>query len=331
MKFLIIGLGSMGKRRIRCLKSLGHKNIYGYDIRKDRQCEAEQIYKIQTISGTNDKILREFDVFIISTPPDIHNKYIKLAINHEKPAFVEASVLLEHVAEIVKYNRKNIFIAPSCTFRFHPVIKDIKNILKSEKYGKITNFTYHSGQFLPDWHPWENVKDFYVSNRRTGGGREIVPFELTWIVDTMGWPSDVKGVFGKTLEVGAEIDDTYAFLLDYKTYFGSIIVDVAARYATRNLILNLEKAQLLWNWNDGALKLFEADSKRWVTFHQPESPVATGYNKNIIENMYIDELSAFIKSINSDFKFPNTLADDLKVLEILDKIERSYGGFKNGL
>ena len=33
MKFLIVGLGSMGKRRIRCLKSLGYEDIVGYDVR----------------------------------------------------------------------------------------------------------------------------------------------------------------------------------------------------------------------------------------------------------------------------------------------------------
>ena len=32
MKFLVIGLGSMGKRRIRCLKYLGYENIIGFGI-----------------------------------------------------------------------------------------------------------------------------------------------------------------------------------------------------------------------------------------------------------------------------------------------------------
>ncbi len=38
LKFLVIGLGSMGKRRIRCLQSLGHTDMIGFDIRNDR-CE----------------------------------------------------------------------------------------------------------------------------------------------------------------------------------------------------------------------------------------------------------------------------------------------------
>ena len=42
-----------------------------------------------------------------------------------------------------------------------------------------SGFVYHSGQYLPDWHPWESYKDFYVSNPATGARREIVPFELS--------------------------------------------------------------------------------------------------------------------------------------------------------
>ena len=36
MNLLVIGLGSMGKRRIRCLQALEVKNIVGFDTRDDR-------------------------------------------------------------------------------------------------------------------------------------------------------------------------------------------------------------------------------------------------------------------------------------------------------
>ena len=42
MKFLVVGLGSMGKRRVRNLLSLGYDDILGYDLRKDRIDEARK-------------------------------------------------------------------------------------------------------------------------------------------------------------------------------------------------------------------------------------------------------------------------------------------------
>jgi predicted dehydrogenase len=327
MKFLVIGLGSMGKRRIRCLQALGYANIIGFDLREDRRNEVIEKYAIETIASLDKISLSDFDAFIISTPPDQHIPYVRIAVDYAIPAFIEASVILEDVKEIRSYNKNKTFLAPSCTLRFHPMIKDITSIIRQGKYGKVTNFSYHSGQYLPDWHPWENVYDFYVSNRSTGGGREIVPFELTWIVDTLGWPIDAKGLFEKTIDFGPDIEDSYAFVLKYNGMVGSIVVDVAARYATRSLIINMELGQIQWRWDENCFNLYEVESNRWIKNNQPEFSSAAGYNKNIGEEMYIDEVKSFINGIKSPSSYPNTIDDDIKVLEILDKIEQSDGGF----
>jgi predicted dehydrogenase len=327
MKFLVIGLGSMGKRRIRCLQSLGYNDIIGFDVRPDRRIEANEKYKIEVVDSINRISLSEFDAFVISTPPDQHTPYVKLAVDYGKPAFIEASVILDEVREIKSYNNNKVFLAPSCTLRFHPMIQDITSIIKSGKYGKVTNFSYHSGQYLPDWHPWEKVTDFYVSNRITGGGREIVPFELTWIVDTIGWPIDAKGVFQRTIDFGPEIEDSYAFVLKYEGMVGTVIVDVAARYATRSLIINLELGQIQWRWDEACFHLYEAESNRWIVFKQPEVSAAAGYNKNIGEEMYINEVKSFITGIKTPSAYPNSIDDDIIILEILNKIEQSDGGY----
>jgi len=327
MKFLVIGLGSMGKRRIRCLQALGYTQIIGFDFRADRRNEAYEKYKIETISSLDESILSNVDAYVISTPPDRHTPYAKLAIDHKKPAFIEASVILEEVKEIKAYNRNNTFLAPSCTLRFHPMIKDITSIIKGGKYGKVTNFSYHSGQYLPDWHPWEDVNDFYVSNRDTGGGREIVPFELTWIINTIGWPLDVKGMFEKTIDFGPNIEDSYAFTMKYVGMIGSVVVDVASRDATRSLIINMEFGQIQWRWDEECFHLYEVESRRWVKYNQPEFSANAGYNKNIGEEMYIEEIESFIKGIKSPNTYPNSIDDDIKILEILNKIEKSDGGF----
>lgn len=322
MRFLIIGLGSMGKRRIRCLKNLGFDSILGFDLREDRRMESIGKYGIKTIDYIDNLNFDNIDAIIISVPPDMHNRYIKLAIEKGKPAFVEASVVigdLENLNLLAK--EKDVFIAPSCTLRFHPAIKDIKEIVRSGKYGKITNFSYHSGQYLPDWHPWEDVKDYYVCKKETGGGREIVPFELTWIVDVIGFPKDIFGFYGKTMDVGANIDDTYSITMDFGDCYGNLMVDVVSRYAVRSLVLNMENGQILWRWDESIVKLYDAINARWIHYHATEGKAAEGYNKNIIEDMYLDEIKSFIDGINNPDKFPNSLDEDIKILKLLYKAE----------
>jgi predicted dehydrogenase len=326
-KFLVIGLGSMGKRRIRCLKALGYSDITGFDTSIERREEAAEKYGIPVIDSLDKTDLPDVSAMIVSTPPDHHRQYTELAVLNNIPVFTEASVIADHVREIIRMKPPGAYIAPSCTFRFHPVIREISQIARSAKYGKITNFSYHSGNFLPDWHPWEKVGDFYASNRVTGGAREIVAFELTWLTDLLGFPDDIKGYFLKTGNVEAEIEDTYCIALRYNDMAGVLVVDVVSRYATRQLVLNFEQAQVRWNWEDGYFRIYETDTGRWKDSARVSGQAAEGYNRNIIEEMYIDEIKAFIDGIGDRNAYPNTVEDDLLVLELLEKTENSDGGF----
>lgn len=323
MNVIIFGLGSMGKRRARCLQKLGASRIYGFDINPTRVEEAK-LCNIEATSDFTALPLSTVDAYFICTPPDKHEVYLEHALTFGKPCFVEASVILGKLESINhEAKTKGIFIAPSCTMLFHPAIAMLQEIIKSQKYGKMTNFSYHCGQYLPDWHPWESVKDYYVSNYLTGGCREIVPFELTWITHCFGMPSKALACYGSTMDVGADIDDTYAISLQFKNNFGAMLVDVTSRYAIRSLILNFERAQIQWRWDDNCLNVYEAATQLWhkLSF-EPKAASAKGYNQNITEEMYINEVSAFLTAIHSPNSYPNSLQNDIQILKLLKTLEQ---------
>ena len=325
MRFLQVGLGSMGKRRLRCLKRLGYSDIVGFDMREDRRKEAEIKYGIKTISTLKEIDFGKIDTMIISTPPDKHDEYIEFAIKIKKPAFVEASVVIGKLEELErKAKKEKVIIIPSCTLKYHPAIKEIIDIVKSGYYGKVTNFTYHCGQYLPDWHPYENIKSFYVSKRETSAAREMVPFELTWLVELVGFPKRISGFKGKAIDLGVDIDDTYVIAMEFeKKAYGVLNVDVVSRFATRNLILNLEHAQILWRWDENVVKVYDARNNRWIHYFYSQGQAEEGYNKNIAEDMYVNELNAFIQTITGKTKFPNSLKEDIEILKCLEKVEES--------
>lgn len=325
MNFLVTGLGSMGKRRVRCLKALGYENIYGFDLREDRCKEAADLYDIRTFRDIFTAIKESAPhAMIISVPPDVHHIYMKLAVERRIHFFVEASVVdtdMEKIAQDVA--TAGIVGAPSATLRFHPGIRKIAELVKGGVLGKISNVIYHCGQYLPDWHTYEKVGDYYVSNPLTGGAREIVPFELTWITEILGMPQKVFGNVRKTIEIaGAEnIDDTYNCLLDYGDYLASITVDVVSRFATRRLTINGDAKQLRWDWSRNCIEIFSPEKKEWESLSYEMGKAAAGYNANIGENMYIDELRSFIDATSGGDSFINSLADDHAVLKILYAVE----------
>lgn len=318
MKFLIVGLGSMGKRRIRNLRALSEAKIFGWDTRADRRQEAADSYGIEIISEL-DKF-NDFDALIISTPPDKHEEYIKFAIERKKPCLVELNILLGNLIELDRLAKVNkVLIAPSCTFKFHPCIMAIKNIVKSGIYGKIKNFNYHSGQYLPDWHPWENVDDFFVSKKQTSGCKELFSFELHWLNEIMGLPKEIFIYSQEDSFSREKLDETCIVTMKFDNFIGILLIDVVSRFATRSLILNLEEAQIRW-FREEAVKIYIPSEKKWISYSDSIEKSNKNCEKNSFENMYVEEMRAFLKVVKGARNFPNSLEEDIEILKIVEKM-----------
>ena len=214
MSILIVGLGSMGKRRIRCLQALGYTNIYGYDNRHDRRQESEAKY------GINVGFCEDPNNVFLSLPPSLHREYSE-RYKH-LPTFIEAGTeLLDHGT-------------PSATMLFNPLVKIIQEKLPT--IGKVINITYHCGQYLPDWHPYEKISDFYAAE---SGAIEMVAFELMWFTRLFGYPDYTTG-FNR---MGGEIEgltslDSLGFCTKTGHLLSTIMIDVVSRKPIRQLVIN---------------------------------------------------------------------------------------------
>ncbi|MEM2674800.1 MAG: Gfo/Idh/MocA family oxidoreductase [Candidatus Hadarchaeales archaeon] len=323
MKFLIVGLGSMGKRRIRNLQHLSAGEIIGFDPREDRRKEANEKYGIKSFSEFEEAMRENPDVLIISTPPDLHMKYAIIAAQENKHFFTEASVVDDGMEELIHLLKdKKIVAAPSCTMRFHPAVRKIKELVDRGAVGKPLSFTYHSGQYLPDWHPWEDYRKFYVARRETGAAREIVPFELVWLVWVFGDVRAISCFKGKISGLDVDIDDVYQLLLKFKSgLLGHLLVDVVARYPTRYFRLVGEEGTIEWSRDTGIVRLYRADEKRWENFLAGEGIPEKGYITG--EDMYVEEMKAFIRAIKGEAAYPYTFEEDWKILKLLYAAEKS--------
>lgn len=328
MKLLVVGLGSMGKRRVRNLTHIGAGVIAGFDPREDRRSEAESKYGIRTWSDF-DQAFQEHrpDAMIISTPPDLHVRYAKIALERGCHFFSEASVVDDGMDQLIALHqsRRHLTAAPSCTLRFHPGIGAIKRVVETESFGQPLLVTYHSGQWLPDWHPWEDYRSFYVSKRLTGACREIVPFELSWLTWLLGDVKLIAGMKGKLSTLDCDIDDAYQVLMQFKSgALGHLLVDVIARTPVRNFRLCSERATIEWDAIERRVRVFDIDRKEWTVIPEPERIQEPGYVS--AENMYIDEMKEFVASCKGEKSWPYTLEDDKRNLELLLAIEQSSEG-----
>lgn len=324
MKFLVIGLGSMGKRRIRNLQCLKVGEIIGFDPRNDRRKEVEKKYKVKTFENFDAAMAKNPDALIISAPPDLHMKYAMLAAQEGKHFFTEASVVSEGMDELINLCKgKKIVAAPSCTMRFHPSIKKIKELVDGGAIGKPLAFTYHSGQYLPDWHPWEDYRKFYVAKKSTGAAREIVPFELVWLTWVLGKIDTISCLKGKLTKLETEIDDAYQILMKFKSgALGHMLVDVISRVPNRSCRIISEEGLIEMVWCEG-VKVYRASDKSWKEYPEPKGTTVEGYSEKIKEEPYIEEMQQFVQAVKGEVTYPYTFEEDKRILDLLYAAEKS--------
>src|SRR3989338_4689086 len=323
IRFLIVGLGSMGKRMIRNLFANNEKDIVGYNPTPERRKEAEEKYGIKTVDDFKKMPPDAFDALIISSPPDTHGEYIKYAISHKKHFFVEHPTTDDGYKEIFANKDSGIVMAPSSTFRYYEPVKMIKKFLDGGRVGKVLAFQYHMGQYLPDWHPWEDYRQVYFSKKETSACREMLPFELIWLNWLMrSEVAEVSGYISKISDLDMKADDIILANLKYKNgIFGNVIIDVISRKPFRTLRVLGSGGVLEWEKFDSVIKLFNVKSEKTENIIVPKGHPETGYLNE--EEMYNDEIKMFLDAIREKKKYPHTFVENHHLLKILYSLEGS--------
>lgn len=337
MKFLIIGLGSMGKRRIRNLQQINQNDIIGFDIKPERREEAKKNYNITTFETIDDSWNENPDAVIISTSPKQHFEYAKKSAKGKIPFFTEINTMsISQMNELIKIINKNQTIGiPSCNLRFHPLVKKLKNLVDKKIIGKSLYFNLHSGAYLPDWHPWEKIDQFYVSEKETGGGRDELAWELTWIFWVMGPP---KNIIANTVKLGdfeANILDTYDILIEFQNgSIGHILVDVISLPFIRTCEIMGTEGTIRWDWDESQIRYNSKKNRKWILYR--ESELIKGYkierqqkgfaiSENLgLQESYIEEMKNFIEVIQNKKEIDYTFEDEKNQLTVMYAAEKSF-------
>jgi len=320
VKLMVIGLGSMGRRRCRNLLSLGYDDILGFDIRKDRRIGAEKLAGI-----TSEFNLTGVDAVIISTPPDMHKQYVEVCLEAGIPCFMESNTFDWGINEVEeKAEKANVLVAPSCTLRYYSLVQKMKEILVKKELGEPWAFTAHCGQYLDQWHPWEKISDFYMSTEKYGGVWEMMQYELVYLTCLFGYPLHVDG--NKDWVSDLKIVDPHIATLIMKfvegrQVFGTLTADVISKKFIRECKIMCSKGVMIWDASDdqeGTLKIFDDDGVLARTIWADEKKIERGYNPVIKEEPYEKELKAFIDAVEGKSKYPYDLADERKRLSIME-------------
>lgn len=325
MKVLVIGLGSMGKRRIRLLKEQEDIEIFGVDSNKDRCKDVTESFGAKCYNSISDAVNNEnIECAFVCTSPLSHSGIITECLNSNLHVFTEINLVSDGYDDNIKLAAdKKLVLFLSSTFLYRKETQTIIERVNGHR-DKI-NYIYHVGQYLPDWHPWESYKDYFIGDSRTNGCREIMAIDMPWLVTAFGKIKSVNALKSKNTSLNINYNDNYLVMIEHETGAkGVFAVDVVTRKPIRHIDVYGENLQISWNGTPDSLKEYDIEAKKEQTVNfDNASEHIEGYAAFVTENPYREEIAAFFAQIsNPTIKPAWDFSKDKELLKIIDSIEK---------
>lgn len=318
--FVVIGLGSMGKRRVRDLKALNAGRIIGVDGREDRRVESAERFGIETMSDFDAAMELKPRAVMVSLPPHLHYRFCKGALDAGAAYFVEclATLTLEEIDDLIAREKASPGKAfPSCTALMNEHAQNAAKAVASS--GPVYSVHASMSTWLPNQHPWEKAMGIhYEFHRDQGGGLAEPAFLLSWlsavlkqrpvrVVANATHVSDLPPGFNDLFDMIIEWDGGTVMNFHYalcEKHDWSI--GIFTRFSCENGNIIAEQTNTrFYNWS----------TKNW------EAPKASEGWK--YEDIYLAEMRHFLDGLYGRAPYANSLQVERNVLATLLAAEES--------
>ena len=324
-KFIVVGSGSMGRRRIRHALELTGGEVAVYDLRDDRMDEMSEKFDVTRLNGVAD--FQEFapDAIFICVPPSDHEIYMEWAIEHGVHFMVEQPISdhPDNLASIRKRAKdKGLITHVSNNHRFSAETQALKGIIESGELGRIMSAIVERGEWLPDWHPYEPYTDYYPSKRSMGGGLDSI-CDVSWLRYLFGDVRRSVSLGSRRSNLDIDTDDIVQMVLDFETGPQVILhTDMLQRKYAGEVKLVFEKGTLTHSAPDPFISVYSIETDVWekraLADNRDDLPSMKGKaDFNFVEPMYVRDAAYFLDHLKRRDANTNSLDDGIVNLRIV--------------
>jgi predicted dehydrogenase len=319
MKVLVVGCGSIGRRHIRNLKSIGIKNFILCDTSEESLKEASIGLEnpVRTTKFKN-ALLQGPQAAVICTPSSLHLEMAyELASNGvhlliEKPL----SDTLEGIGELEKaIDERGIVAMMAMCYRFHPVFQQVKSLLASEVAGKVYHVNYFGGHYLPDWHPNADYRIEYAARKKLGGGV---------ILTSIHGLDNIRWLFGEVEEAHAFVDKVSDLEMDVEDLATAIFrlrsgvyvnwqTDFLQRANQHRMVIAGSRGTIRADFLTGTVETYSTELGKWYSGR-------VGFEVN---DMYVAEARHFLGCIEKKIPPEADVRDGHKTLRLALEVKGS--------
>lgn len=231
MKVLVVGLGSVGQRHVRNLRTLlgSDVEIIGHRVRKlthvltegleiETGSSVEEKYAVHTCEHLDQALaLQPRAVFVCN--PSSHHLAVALSAARagchmlvEKPLSDKCDGVEELIGLV---DQKRLVALVGYQMRFHPALQRARSLLEQRAIGRVLNVRVEVGEYLPAAHPYEDYRGTYAARSDLGGGVILSQsHELDYVYWLFGLPRRIFALGGHLSNLDIDVEDTASILME---------------------------------------------------------------------------------------------------------------------
>jgi predicted dehydrogenase len=324
MKFIIVGLGSIGRRHFRNLVALGETDIILLRTRKGTMPDDELADYPTETNITEALTKHQPEAVIVANPTSLHlDVAIPAAeagchILLEKPVSnsLERLDVLQSAAQ-----KSGSKILAGFQFRYHPALNKARELIQDGVLGRVLTLHAHWGEYLPQWHPWEDYRQSYSARAELGGGVIVtLTHPLDYLRYLIGEVDSLWSFNGHISPLEVDVEDTAEIGLKFKNgAIGSVHLNYFQRPPVHRFEIAGTNGTLRWDNADGILHFYKTPAPFGSYSDDPPAPVIEtfappqGFERN---QLFITQTKHFIEIMRGEAEPVCNLNDGIEALKI---------------
>jgi predicted dehydrogenase len=297
---LVVGLGSIGRRHARNWAALGLGPVAV--CRQTRSPQPEPLgIDAREYTDLDHALADRPDVVLVTNPTSLHVETACKAVQAGAHVFVEKPIAhrLEGVADLIaEATQRQKTLMVGYNLRFHPGLVRFKELLGQGAVGRPVSVRAEVGEYLPDWHPWEDYRASYSGRVQLGGGALLTfSHELDSLCWLLGAPSRLVAMAAHASSLEIDTEDTAELILQFPNGpLASVHVDYLRRPPRRSLEVVGEEGVLRWEYDENRIMRYAPGTRQWQ--------VEEGDRRLQRNDMYMAELQHFAACVRGELDRP---------------------------
>lgn len=311
-RILIIGVGSIGERHVRCFRHTGQADVSICEVNEAHRRRVAEAYSIGRAYDSLDAALSAMhDAAVIATPAHTHIPMAQRCVDAGLHLLIEKplALTLEGVDALnASITDRNLKVAVAYVWRCNPLLQLARRAIVDGRFGRPLQIAAACGQHFPKYRP--AYRDIYYRDRATGGG--AIQDAMTHLLNAGEWlvgPTTSLLADAKHMALdGVSVEDTVHLIARHDQVMGSYVLNQHQAPNEATITVVCER---------GTVRV-ETHERRWRWMTEPGGAWHDEYVEDIgADAPFVAQANQFLDVLHGTGSPPCTFAEGIQTLKAI--------------